>query len=77
MAIIEGGVRFPLDQFMRKVLRELTFTSSQLSTNSYRIIMSIIEPRRTENLSFGIEELVGAYQLGKNTGYGLWAVLPF
>ncbi|KAI8527522.1 hypothetical protein RHMOL_Rhmol12G0082200 [Rhododendron molle] len=44
-----------------QVLRELTLTSSQLSTNSYRIITSIIELRRTENFSFGIEELVEAY----------------
>lgn len=61
MAITKGRVRFPLHPFVRHVLWELTLTSSQLSTNSYRIITSIIELRKREVLNFGIEELFGAY----------------
>lgn len=70
MAITEGGVRFPIHLFVRHDLQELTLTSSQLSTNSYPIITSIIELRRREVLNFRIEELFGAYSLDKNPSYG-------
>ncbi|KAI8535328.1 hypothetical protein RHMOL_Rhmol10G0165600 [Rhododendron molle] len=46
MAITEGGIRFPLHQFVRQVLRTLNLNTSQLTMNSYRIIMSVIELRR-------------------------------
>ncbi|KAI8549133.1 hypothetical protein RHMOL_Rhmol06G0002800 [Rhododendron molle] len=70
MAITEGGVRFLLHQFVRRVLRAVTLTSSQLTVNSYRIITSIIELRRQYNLAFGLEELFGVYSLGINQECG-------
>lgn len=66
MDITEGGVRFPLHQFVRRVLRTLSLTSSQLTVNSYRIITSIIELRRQYNLTFGLEELFRVYLVGVN-----------
>jgi hypothetical protein len=69
MAITEGGLRFPLHQFVRRVLRTLSLTTSQLTVNSYRIITSIIELRRQYNLTFGLEELFGVYLLGVNRDY--------
>lgn len=66
MAVTEGGIRFPLHQFVRRVLRTLSLTSSQLTVNSYRIITSIIELRRQFNLIFGLEELFGVYLVGVN-----------
>ncbi|KAI8555241.1 hypothetical protein RHMOL_Rhmol05G0159300 [Rhododendron molle] len=66
MVIIEGGIRFPLHQFVQRVLQTLNLTSYQLTVNSYRIIMGIIEQRRQFNLTFGLEELFGVYLVGVN-----------
>lgn len=54
MVIIEEGIRFSLDLFVRQVLRTLTLSSPQLSVNSYRVIMSIAKLRQTEGLLFGV-----------------------
>lgn len=64
MAITEGVIRFPLHQFVRRVLRMLNLTSSQLMVNSYWVITSIIELRKQYNLTFDLEELFGVYQVG-------------
>ncbi|KAI8567496.1 hypothetical protein RHMOL_Rhmol02G0126900 [Rhododendron molle] len=66
MAFTERGVRFPLHQFVRRVLLTLNLTSSQLTVNSYRIITSIVELKRQFNLTFGLEELFIIYLVGLN-----------
>lgn len=72
MAIIEGGVRFPLDPFVRRFLRTLTLSSNQISVNTYRIICSISELRRRYDLPFGLEELFGAYKVSRSGNPPRW-----
>lgn len=66
MAIIEGGVRFPLDPFLRQFLRALTLTTSQITVNTYRVICSIANMRRRESLLFGLAELFCAYKISRS-----------
>ena len=66
MAIIEGGVRFPLDPLLRRFLRALTLTSSQITVNTFRVISAISELRSREALPFGLAELFLVYKLSRS-----------
>lgn len=57
---------------MRRVLQTLSLTSSKLSVNSYRVIISVIELRTRYNLTFGLEELFIVYQVGVHRDYDRW-----
>lgn len=65
MAIVEGGVRFPLDPFIVEFLRAVDLTTTQISVNTYRIVSSIAELRRQYGLQFGLEELFVTYKLSR------------
>lgn len=66
MAIIEGGVRFPLNPLLRRFLRALSLTTSQITVNTYRVISAISELRCREMLPFGLSELFLVYKLSRS-----------
>jgi hypothetical protein len=66
MAIIEGGVRFPLHPFLRQVLNVLQLTPSQVTINFYRIVVGVIELKERYHLEFEVEDLFGLYLVSQN-----------
>lgn len=67
MAIVEGGVRFPLHPVLRDILFRVNLTTSQLTINSYRIIMSFIKLMETKpELELDLQTLFGIYYISRS-----------
>lgn len=64
LSIIEIGLRFPVQPLICEFLRQTRLCPTQLSTNSYRIIMGIAELNRQAGLNLGLAELFHQYSLG-------------
>ncbi len=46
VAIIEGGVRFPMDPFLMEFFNYLNHSPTQVSPNIFRIVMGVVELNR-------------------------------
>lgn len=68
LAIVEGGVRFPLHVILRSVLRYWGLILSQPNVNFYRIIMDIIKLNCRLYLDIGIPAIRHCYVLAKSSG---------
>jgi hypothetical protein len=73
VAIIEGGVRFPLDPLLVEFLNYFNLSSTQVSPNILRIIMGVVELNRRLGLSLTVHDIVAMYTLysTKNKAYSL------
>lgn len=78
MAITEGGLRFPMNEFVRAVLFSYRIALDQLTSNSYRIINCALELKRRHGLAFSVGDLFGIYSMSRNKNYGryFFATLP-
>lgn len=59
LAIIEGGLRFPVNELLRQFIHEYQINPRFLAMNSFRIINGLFALREKFNLVFNIFYLVG------------------
>lgn len=64
LSIIETGLRFPVQPLIFEFLRQTRLCPSQLSTNSYRIIMGVTALNQQEGLDLGLAEIFHQYSIG-------------
>lgn len=70
LSIIETGLRFPVQPLIGEFLRQTRLCPTQLSTNTYRIIMGIAELNRQAGLNLGLAEIFHQYSIGsKDDGW--------
>ena len=69
MAVYEGGLRFPLHPFLRRVLCILGITTAQFTVNAYRITMAFARLREQHpQLDLGFPEFFGVYYAARLKG---------
>lgn len=70
IAIVEGGLRFPLSPFLHRFLVQNRVAPSQLSSNVYRIINGMLKLNRRLGINLGHTELDYCYtvcNVGRDT----------
>lgn len=75
MAITKGGVRFPMNTFIRAVLNTYHLPPDQLSANSYRIINSVYELKLRDNLELQVWDLFEIYAMSRNAKFGRYFLM--
>ena len=73
VAIIEGGVCFPLDPPLVEFLNYFNLSPTQVSPNIFRIVMGVVELNHRLGLSLTVHDIVATYILYsmKNETYTL------
>lgn len=75
MAITEGGVRFPMNNFIRAVLNTYSLSPDQLTINSYRVINSAYELKVRDNLELRVWDLFELYAMSRNAKFGRYFLM--
>ena len=65
---LEGGLRFPLDPFVKLFLNRYNISPRQLYPNSYRILTGYIELMHREGIEPDFDMLRHMYSLNKKKG---------
>ena len=73
VAIIEGGVCFPMDPLLPDFLDYFNLSPNQISTNVFRIVMSVVELNRRLGLDLTVHDIIATYTLRttQNEAYSL------
>ena len=66
VAVVEGGVRFPLHPLLRDCLREWELSPCQLLPNGYKIIMGAVRLNEILSINLGVSDIEEAYDLCKS-----------
>ncbi|KAI8542915.1 hypothetical protein RHMOL_Rhmol08G0176900 [Rhododendron molle] len=72
VAIVEGGVRFPLDPLLHRVLNWYRLTPMQVSTNFFRLVMGIVALNRILGTQLGIWDIQWWYSIVINPKYNTY-----
>ncbi|RWR88140.1 hypothetical protein CKAN_01712800 [Cinnamomum micranthum f. kanehirae] len=70
VAIVEGGVRFPVHPLLRACLSTWHLSPCQLMPNGYKIIMGAVELNRILGINLGVHDIEDAYDVCKSAGDG-------
>ncbi|RWR97992.1 hypothetical protein CKAN_02747500 [Cinnamomum micranthum f. kanehirae] len=68
VAIVEGGVRFPVHPLLRACLSTWHLSPCQLMPNGYKIIMGAVELNRILGINLGVHDIEDAYDVCKSAG---------
>lgn len=68
VAVVEGGVQFPLHPLLRICLHKWNICPYQLSPNGFKIIMGVVVLNRILNADLGIHDIEDTYDLCKSGG---------
>ncbi|XP_028104198.1 uncharacterized protein LOC114303275 [Camellia sinensis] len=71
-SIIETGLRFPVQPLICEFLRQTRLCPTQLSTNTYRIIMGIAALNHQTGLNLGLAEIFHQYSIGSKNAGGVY-----
>ncbi|RWR75234.1 hypothetical protein CKAN_00360800 [Cinnamomum micranthum f. kanehirae] len=73
IAIVEGGVRFPLDPLLRACLSTWALSPCQLSPNGYKVIMGTAVLNKSLGIDLGVHDIEDVYDIckSKEDGYYL------
>ncbi len=63
VAIIKGGVRFPLDPLLTNFLDYFNLSPTQINLNIFRIIMGMVELNRRLGLDLTVHDIIATYTL--------------
>ncbi len=63
IAIIEGGVRFPMDPLLAHFLDYFNLSPTQISPNIFRIVMGMMELNRRLGLDLTVHDIIATYTL--------------
>ncbi|KAJ8647765.1 hypothetical protein MRB53_000788 [Persea americana] len=66
VAVVEGGVRFPLHPLLRECLREWGLSPCQLLPNGYKIIMGTVRLNEILSINLGVSDIEEVYDLCKS-----------
>ena len=67
VAIVEGGIHFPMNPLLADFLDYLRLSPSQVNPNVFRIVMGTIELNRRLGLELTIHDILWTYILHHNT----------
>ena len=67
MAVVEAGVRFPLDPLLQQFFGQLGITTSQATVNTFRILTALARLSRNADIPIPLETLTGSYIISFNT----------
>jgi hypothetical protein len=76
VAIVEGGIRFPMDPLMADFLSYLRLSPSQVNPNVFRIVMGTAVLNRRLGLELGIHDILRTYILHHNTKTDAYSLRP-
>ena len=75
VAIIEGGVRFPIDTLLADFLDYFHLRPSQISPNIFRIVMGVVELNRRLGLNLTVHDIIATYSL-RTTQHEAFSLRP-
>uniref|UniRef100_A0A2N9I524 Uncharacterized protein n=1 Tax=Fagus sylvatica TaxID=28930 RepID=A0A2N9I524_FAGSY len=76
VAIVEGGIRFPMDPLLADFLNYFRLSPSQVNPNVFRIVMGTVELNRRLGLGLSIHDIVRTYILHHNTKTEAYSLHP-
>ena len=75
VAIIEGGVRFPMDPLLTNFLDYFNLCPNQISPNIFRIVMGVVELNRRLGLDLTVHDIIATYSL-RTTQHEAYSLRP-
>ncbi len=76
VAVVEGGVRFPIDPFLADFLNYFSLSPTQVNPNIFRIVMGTVELNRRLGLELSTYDIVRTYILHRNSKTKSYSLRP-